>query len=92
MMNPPFANGADTDHVSHALKFLKPSGRLVAIMSAGVKTASTKLKKVAAFYELLGGYQWSFRNVPDGSFKESGTNVRVTMLVASGPAYERVKR
>lgn len=92
VMNPPFSNGADIDHVSHALKFLKPTGRLVAIMSAGVKTASTKLKKVEAFYKLLEGYEWSFRNVPDGSFKESGTNVRVTMLVASGPKYERVKR
>lgn len=90
MMNPPFANGADIDHVSHALKFLKPSGRLVAIMSAGVKTSTTK--KAKAFLELLKGYEWSFRNVPDGAFKESGTNVRVTMLVASGPAYERVKR
>lgn len=90
VMNPPFSNGADIDHVSHALKFLNPTGRLVAIMSAGVKTSTSK--KAIAFLDTLKGYEWSFRNVPDGSFKESGTNVRVTLLVASGPKYERVKR
>lgn len=90
VMNPPFANGADIDHVSQALRMLKQSGRLVAIMSASVKTATGK--KIKSLLELLAGYEWSFRNVPDGAFKESGTNVSVTILVASGPNYERVKR
>ncbi len=36
IMNPPFAKQADIDHVAHALRFVKPGGRLVAIMSASV--------------------------------------------------------
>ena len=35
VMNPPFANGADIQHIQHALKFLKPDGRLVALCAAG---------------------------------------------------------
>ena len=35
VMNPPFAKQADIIHVTHALKFLKPGGILVSIMSAG---------------------------------------------------------
>jgi 16S rRNA G1207 methylase RsmC len=35
-MNPPFARQADIHHVNHALKFLKPDGLLVSVMSAGV--------------------------------------------------------
>lgn len=33
IMNPPFENGQDMDHVRHAYSLLKPGGRLVAIMS-----------------------------------------------------------
>ncbi|WP_216846474.1 DUF3560 domain-containing protein [Granulicella sp. L56] len=35
VMNPPFADGADIKHISHALKHLKPGGRLVAICANG---------------------------------------------------------
>ena len=31
VMNPPFTNGDDIKHIMHALKMLKPGGRLVAI-------------------------------------------------------------
>jgi len=31
LMNPPFENGTDIKHIKHALTFLKPGGRLVAI-------------------------------------------------------------
>jgi 16S rRNA G1207 methylase RsmC len=30
-MNPPFAQGADIEHISHALRLLKPGGRLAAL-------------------------------------------------------------
>ena len=35
VMNPPFENGQDIEHVRHAFDLLKPGGRLVAIMSMG---------------------------------------------------------
>ena len=41
IMNPPFANQADIEHVTHALKFLKEGGKLVAIMSAGLRSGKT---------------------------------------------------
>jgi methylase of polypeptide subunit release factors len=36
LMNPPFGRQADIKHVLHALKFLKPGGRLVSVMAASV--------------------------------------------------------
>ncbi len=36
VMNPPFEHGQDADHVRHAFTFLKPGGRLVAIVSNGL--------------------------------------------------------
>jgi SAM-dependent methyltransferase len=51
LMNPPFENGQDADHVTHALKFLRPGGRLVAIVIEGV--FFRKFKKETVFRELL---------------------------------------
>ena len=45
-MNPPFENGRDIDHVTHALSLLKPGGRLVAIMSEGVFSVSSKRQSI----------------------------------------------
>ena len=36
VMNPPFENGQDADHVRHCFGMLRPGGRLVAIVSAGL--------------------------------------------------------
>ncbi|RVC22820.1 hypothetical protein EN879_16885, partial [Mesorhizobium sp. M7A.F.Ca.AU.002.02.1.1] len=35
LMNPPFENGQDIEHVRHAFKMLRDGGRLVAVMSPG---------------------------------------------------------
>jgi protein-L-isoaspartate O-methyltransferase len=35
LMNPPFAQGADIAHITHALTMLKPGGRLVALCANG---------------------------------------------------------
>lgn len=42
VMNPPFDRERDVDHVMHALKFLKPGGGLISIMSAGTEFRSTR--------------------------------------------------
>lgn len=82
LMNPPFAPAqADIDHVTHALKFLAPGGRLVAIMSAG--TEFRENRKTKEFRNLVNSSPYSavVHEIPDGSFKESGTNVRTVMVV-----------
>lgn len=80
VMNPPFTRGEDVDHVTHALKFLKPGGRLAAIMSAGTKFRSDK--KTVAFRELLekGPFLAKIDDLPEGSFQVSGTNVRTVLV------------
>jgi hypothetical protein len=79
VMNPPFHNGADVDHVTHAFKFLARGGRLVALTSPS--------------FEFREGEKWdAFRNrimtncthkedLPAGTFKESGTNIRTKLIV-----------
>jgi hypothetical protein len=74
-MNPPFARQADIDHVLHAMQFLRRGGLLVAIMSASVKFRSNA--KTAAFRRLGG----RILELPDGSFKTSGTMVNACIVV-----------
>ena len=79
LMNPPFSNGVDALHVIHALKFLAPGGRLVAVMSAGVTFRTTRgalhLKEIIA---ARGGI---IEELQPGSFKASGTNVNTVLVV-----------
>jgi hypothetical protein len=78
VMNPPFDRERDVDHVTHALEFLKPGGQLFAIMSAGTEFRETR--KAIAFRALVERHRGSFRDLPPGSFRESGTNVNTIIL------------
>ncbi len=75
--NPPFARQQDIDHVLHAFEFLRPGGRLVSVMSAGVVFRQDQ--KAKAFREFITG-RGSIESLPDDSFKESGTNVRAAIV------------
>lgn len=78
VMNPPFAKQADIDHVLHALTFLRPGGRLVAIMSASTLfRTNNKAVKFRKMIEDLGG---EFEALLDGSFLASGTATSTVML------------
>jgi SAM-dependent methyltransferase len=79
IMNPPFSKQADIDHVLHALKFLKPGGRLISVMSASVRFRQDR--KASAFRELVETHGGIFENLPDGAFKESGTMVNTCIVV-----------
>lgn len=72
IMNPPFYGKHYAKHVEHAVKFLKPGGKLTAILP------------VTARYDhgLLKG-EW--RDLPVGSFSESGTNINTTVLTIRKP-------
>lgn len=73
IMNPPFTRGADIKHIKHALSFLKPRGILVAICSDGPRQ-KTQLEPLTDYWEPL----------PEGSFKNQGTNVRTVLLTIRG--------
>lgn len=79
VMNPPFDRERDIDHVTHAMRFLKPGGQLVSIMSAGTEYRETRKSK--AFRALMKGKNAVFYDMPAGSFAELGTNVNTIILV-----------
>jgi protein-L-isoaspartate O-methyltransferase len=74
LMNPPFQNGADIKHIQHAMKMLKPGGRLIAICANGPRQQTT-LKPLA---ENSGGW---YEDLPAGTFASQGTNVNTALLL-----------
>lgn len=79
VMNPPFSRQQDIKHVNHAIKFLRPGGRLVAVMAAGVTFRQDRL--ATDFRSMVQGLGGIIKPLPEGSFKKSGTGVN-TVLVA----------
>lgn len=84
-MNPPFTKGADIAHVQHALRFLKPDGLLVSVMSW---TVTEHNRKTAAFRALVEARGGTAEAVTKGAFKESGTDTRTVIVTipATRPA------
>jgi protein-L-isoaspartate O-methyltransferase len=74
LMNPPFANGQDIAHITHAIKMLKPKGRLVAICGNGPR----QREKLMPLIEQHGG---TWEDLPAGTFKESGTMVNTALII-----------
>lgn len=78
LMNPPFEKGADLEHIGRAFRYVRPGGRLVAIMGAGVQfRQDRRYSEFREWVEQLGG---EFEEIPAGTFKESGTGVASVML------------
>lgn len=69
LMNPPFGDAQDIAHIEHALTLLNPKGRLVAICAGGPRQKAKLYDRCTTWEEL-----------PEGTFKESGTNVNTVML------------
>ena len=69
VMNPPFGQAQDVAHIKHALTFLAPGGRLVAICSNGPRQQA-ELRPFATTWEEL----------PEGTFRDQGTNVRTVLM------------
>ncbi len=78
IMNPPFARQADIHHVNHAMKFLKPDGILVSVMSAGVMFRTNRL--TVDFRNMVDAHDGEIIPLPEGSFKESGTMVNTVIV------------
>lgn len=80
--NPPFTRQQDIDHVNRMLDMVEPGGRVVCIMSAGVRFRQNR--KTLDFIAMLDRdtKHYEFIDLPEGSFKESGTMVNTVLLVA----------
>lgn len=84
VMNPPFAiegrQTTDAEHVTHALGFVRPGGRLVALMSPGSTEPSNARRK--ALHAALAGWHVTWTPVDPGRFRISGTDTPTVILVA----------
>ncbi|MFD9824287.1 hypothetical protein [Streptomyces violascens] len=78
VMHPPFACQADIAHVTHALAFLRPHGRLTAVMSDSLAFRTNA--RTANFLALVDRRGGQISLLPDGAFKASGTGVRVVLV------------
>lgn len=79
LMNPPFELLQDAAHVQQAFKYLKEGGRLVSVMSPSVFFRSDKKSEAfREWFELNNGEKY---DLPEGSFKNSGTNVSTVIIV-----------
>ncbi|MEL7174842.1 MAG: adenine methyltransferase, partial [Pseudomonadota bacterium] len=82
LMNPPFCGTHWMDHVRHAFAFLKPGGRLRAILPASAEVAETKkhlaFRRWAEQHARRWGWQW--RRMPAESFASVGTRINTVVL------------
>ena len=81
LMNPPFEQGQDIQHVRRAYDWLAPGGRLVAIVSNSFTFRNDK--KYQQFRDWLIKIEATEHELPNGAFLESDcpTGVKVRMLV-----------
>jgi hypothetical protein len=82
IMNPPFENMQDVDHVKHAYKLLAKGGKLVAITSESPFFRGDK--KATEFRDWLDNVGGESEKLPEGSFKTSdrstGVNTRLVTI------------
>ena len=77
--NPPFTRQQDITHVNHMLDICK--GRVVSIMSASVLFRENK--KTVEFRNRINDLNGEFIELPDETFKESGTMVRACIVIVN---------
>lgn len=82
VMNPPFSRQQDIAHVTRAFGLLAPGGRVVSVMSAGVKFRQDK--RATAFRELVDEHG-VVEDLPPESFIESGTGVNAVVVILERP-------
>lgn len=84
LMNPPFSDGRDIQHVQHAYTLLKPGGRIVAIMGESAFTNQNKrATEFRAWLESVGGTE---EKLDEGTFNDpslpvnTGANARMVVI------------
>lgn len=84
--NPPFSKNQDIDHIYKMYECLKPGGRIVTIASPSWTFGSQK--KQVQFREWLNKLNAHIEEIPEGTFKKSGTNIRAMLLIINKPLSE----
>lgn len=88
IMNPPFSDRRDAQHVMHAYDLLKPGGRLVAIVGEGVFFGQDK--KAQEFRDWLEQHGGTSEKLAEGTFLDPSlpvnTGVNARMIVVDKPA------
>lgn len=79
VMNPPFSNKMDIKHTVLAYNLLNAGGRLVSLLSENSIYFDRTITH--RFNNFLNTHNSIIREVPHGSFKDSGTNVDVVMVI-----------
>lgn len=83
IMNPPFRNQQDVDHVLRAYEYVAPGGILVSVMSPSWEWRdNAKSREFRDFVKAHGG---TVDALPEGAFAESGTNIRTVILKLRKP-------
>lgn len=82
IMNPPFTKRQEAAHVLHALQFLKPGGRLVSVMSAGIEFRECHWYR--AVRDMVTARGGAIARLPQGSFSVSGTEVNTCLVSIEG--------
>lgn len=84
IMNPPFSNRRDAEHVQHAYTLLRPGGRIVAIMGEGVFFGTDK--KAQQFRDWLEEVGGTSEKLDEGTFMDpslpvnTATNARMVVI------------
>ena len=93
IMNPPFSDRRDMEHVLHAYDLLKPGGRIVAIVGEGVMFGSDK--KATEFRDWLDKLGATAEKLEEGTFNDPSlpvtTGVNARMLVIDKPESGDIK-
>lgn len=86
VMNPPFTKSGQGDHIDHfrrALELLVPGGVLIAVMPSSISFRQDKRHR--DFRDQLTRLSAKIAPLPDGSFKEAGTNVHTITIQVTRP-------
>ncbi len=93
IMNPPFSDRRDMEHVLHAYDLLKPGGRIVAIVGEGVMFGSDK--RATEFRDWLDKLGATAEKLEEGTFNDPSlpvtTGVNARMLVIDKPESGDIK-
>jgi len=81
--NPPFSKGRDMQHVRHMYEFLKPGGFLVTVMFPSWEYKQQKAaQEFRNWFDSVAGKR---EELPEGTFKESGTMTRTLLVTIRKP-------
>lgn len=80
IMNPPFENLQDIDHVTHAWELLKPGGRIVAIMAGNKSRDTAKVRDFMQFVDNYGIWEQNESGSFASAFRPTGVNTITVIL------------